>query len=92
MSDPNKPIDLANIGDDEIEGMFTDIKEIHEDGTNVTGSSVDLDDTVPIDFGKPQTDREIWWNKLGQCPVCKDGSKPECVAGGFIWSTCNWRN
>ena len=91
MSDPNKPIDLANIGDDEIEGMFTDIQDIHEDGTNVTVSS-DLDDTVPIDFGKPQTDHEVWWVGLGQCPVCKDGTKPESIIGGFICPKCNWRN
>jgi len=92
MSDPNKPIDLANIGDDEIEGMFTDIKEIHEDGSGACKTSPDLDDTVPIDFGKSQTDREIWWNQRGECPKCQDGSKPECVAGGFICSKCKWRN
>jgi len=32
------------------------------------------------------------WHAKGECPKCKDGTKPECVQGAFICSKCNWQN
>jgi len=38
-------------------------------------------------------DQDYWWMQRGECPVCKDGSKPESMPGGsFLCPKCNWRS
>lgn len=52
--------------------------------------------TVPIVFPdgvEASTDRDYYWMQRGECPVCRDGSNPVVMPGGFFeCKQCHWRN
>jgi hypothetical protein len=56
------------------------------------GDLKDLFESYELDLDPTKVDNRTFWLKYGDCPVCRNKCKPECVRGLFICRKCSWNN
>lgn len=51
------------------------------------------EETEKIDVGIYRDARAYYWSERGECPTCRDGTKPSIMPGGwFECKQCKWRD
>lgn len=84
MSSPWDPNTI--ITDEDIAKLFGD--SLTQSPPKTDGWQVDTQPNFTI-----MDPKEYYWNKRGECPTCKDGSKPDSMPGGYFkCKGCGWVN